>query len=122
MSIRKFTLVLTIVMVFAMLVAVVPVWAEDPVGTGSHSSSRASLADAARWRGLAESYLSSAPYSLPVTGIDRGRKADAARWNALAGSHIAAAPSSLPVTGIDRGRKADILRWNSLAALFISGR
>lgn len=89
-----------IVLILAMLLAAMPVWAEDPMPTDKYDLlplpieapsllpetglSRAQQADAARWQGLAKAYLSSAPAMLPTTGLTRAQQADAARWRGWA--------------------------------------
>ena len=124
MSTRKITLVLGIVMVFVMLVAVIPVWAGDPMPTDRYDLLPRTLEAPSALPVTGKDPMPTdrydllprtleAPSSLPVTGLGRGQQADAARWNGLADRYLGSGPSSLPVTGLGRGQLADAARWRA---------
>ncbi len=130
---RKITLVLGIVMVFVMLVAVVPVWAGDPMPTDKYDLLPRTLEapSSLTLTGVdpmpTDKYdllprTLEVPSSLPVTGLERGQQADAARWNGWAVHYLGSGPSSLPVTGLGRGQLADAARWRAWAESFANDR
>jgi hypothetical protein len=128
MTTRRITLVLGIVMVFVMLVAVVPVWAEDPMPTDRYDLLPRTL---------------EVPSALPVTGVDpmptdkydllpRTLEAPSAllvtgvdpmptdKYDLL--PRTLEVPSALPVTGLGRGQQADAARWNGWVEFYAGNR
>ncbi|SRR6266508_940743 len=75
---------------------------------------RGRAADAARWAGQADAWLSS---QVNPEALERGRRADAARWAGQADAWLAA--QQREQEALDRGRRADAARWQAQAEAWL---
>lgn len=103
MSTRKRITWLWTVLILAMLLAAMPVWAQDPMPTDKYDLLTLPV---------------EAPSTLPETGLGRAQQADAARWQGLANAYLSSAPAILPTTGLSRAQQADAARWQGWAEYY----
>jgi hypothetical protein len=75
---------------------------------------RGRAADAARWAGQADAWLST---RVDPEALERGRAADAARWAGQAAAWLAARQGEQQA--LDRGRRADAARWQAQAEAWL---